>query len=86
MNKQKQQKKETKKKTKQTNTKTEKSHNLGKSLIHAVVAYQMQSSNILRNILCDILYSPLVFIESLCNDNCICCISMIYTTLKNIFN
>lgn len=85
MNKQKQQKTRTKKK-KQTKTKTEKSHNLRKSLIHAVVAYQMQSSNILENILCDLFYSPLVFIESLCNDNCICCVSMIYTTLKIKFN
>lgn len=38
----------------------------------------MQSNNILGNTLCSILYSPLVFTESLCYDTCICCISMIY--------
>lgn len=65
--------------------KTEKVHNLGKSVLHTVVAYQMQLNNILGNILCNILYSPLVFIESLCYDTCICCISMIdETELTNI--
>lgn len=49
---------------KQKKKKTEKVHNLGKSVLHTVVAYQMQSNNIFGNILCNILYSPLVFIGS----------------------